>query len=176
MKPEKAKHSPIVRGWRQSELRHAAAAALGLVAVNATLAGTAGPVAAAPIENRVAVFAGLDKITGEITTFTVAIDETKRFGNLLVTPRTCHTRPVTEEPRTMAFVEVDEKLVNGGSRRIFTGWMNAESPGLNAVEHPIFDVWLTGCREAVAETVHGKAAAGKGALQLRPKAAVPTER
>ena len=93
-----------------------------------------------------AVFSGLDKITGEITSFTVNIDRTVRFGSLYVTPRTCHTRPVTEEPRTMAFVEVDERTVEGGRKRIFTGWMNAESPGLNAVEHPVFDVWLTGCR------------------------------
>ncbi len=115
---------------------------------------------AAPIENRVAVFAGLDKITARITTFRVPLNQTHRFGNLLVTPRACHTRPVTEKPRTMAFVEVDEIRrsaapehtdANGRAaprtHRIFTGWMNAESPGLNAVEHPIFDVWLTGCEK-----------------------------
>jgi hypothetical protein len=108
------------------------------------------PAWAAPIENPVAVFSGLDKITGKITSFSVPVGSTARFGALYVTPRTCHTRPVTEEPRTMAFVEVDERLVNAGRengrKRIFTGWMNAESPGLNAVEHPVFDVWLTGCK------------------------------
>jgi len=106
---------------------------------------------AGPIENPVAVFSGLDKITGEITSFSVPVNETAQFGALYVTPRTCHTRPETEEPRTMAFVEVDERKLDGGRRRIFTGWMNAESPGLNAVEHPVFDVWLTGCRNPAAE-------------------------
>jgi len=81
----------------------------------------------------------------------VPVNETAQFGALFVTPRTCHTRPETEEPRTMAFVEVDERKLDGGRRRIFTGWMNAESPGLNAVEHPVFDVWLTGCRNPAAE-------------------------
>jgi len=176
MRPDTSDHLHAImgRGPRRGSAG-AAAAALGFLAALAALSGMTGPAAAAPIENRVAVFAGLDKITGEITTFTVAIDETKRFGNLLVTPRTCHTRPVTEEPRTMAFVEVDEKRVNGGTQRIFTGWMNAESPGLNAVEHPIFDVWLTGCREPVADAGKGPHA-GKGALKIRPEKANLGER
>ena len=176
MRPKRTEFFRITgRGWPMRRSLGPAAVALDLVTILVLLAGLSGPLAAGPLENRVAVFAGLDKITGEITTFSVAIDETRRFGNLLVTPRTCHTRPVTEEPRTMAFVEVDEQRVNGGTRRIFTGWMNAESPGLNAVEHPIFDVWLTGCREPVAAA--GKEhRAGKEALQIRPEKASPGER
>jgi hypothetical protein len=63
-----------------------------------------------------------------------------------VRARVCNTRPVTEQPKTTAFVEVEEVLLEGGTKRVFTGWMLAESPGLNAVEHPVYDVWLTGCR------------------------------
>ncbi len=107
----------------------------------------AAPAWAEAIKNPIAIFAGLDKITGQIITFEIAIDETKRFGALNVRPRVCNTRPVTEEPKTTAFIEVDENLLNGKLRRIFTGWMLAESPGLNAVEHPVYDVWLTGCRD-----------------------------
>ena len=118
-----------------------------LFAAFLAVAGGASAAFAGPVENALAVFAGLDKITGEITSFSVPIGKTARFGALFVTPRTCHTRPETEEPRTMAFVEVDERRLDGRRHRIFTGWMNAESPGLNAVEHPIYDVWLTACRE-----------------------------
>ena len=92
------------------------------------------------------MFSGLDKITGRIITFDVAIDETVRFGALEVTPRVCYTRPPTELPQTDGFVEVDELTLQGELRRIFTGWMFAASPGLNAVEHPIYDVWLTDCK------------------------------
>ena len=99
-----------------------------------------------PQKNPIAIFAGLDKITGTITTFEVRINETKRFGSLNVRPRVCNTRPITEEPKTTAFVEVDENKLDGGLKRIFTGWMLAQSPGLNAVEHPVYDIWLTGCR------------------------------
>lgn len=98
------------------------------------------------ITNPTAVFAGLDKITGRITTFDVAINETVRFGALEVTPRACYTRPPTENANTDGFIEVDELTLQGELRRIFTGWMFAASPGLNAVEHPIYDVWLTDCK------------------------------
>lgn len=99
------------------------------------------------IKNPVAEFSGLDKITGRIITFDVYIDETVQFGALQVTPRVCYTRPSSETPRTSGFVEVDEITLDRKIRRIFTGWMFADSPGLNAVEHAVYDVWLKGCKE-----------------------------
>jgi hypothetical protein len=98
------------------------------------------------ISNPTAVFAGLDKITGRIISFDVAINETVQFGALQVTPRVCYSRPPTETPNTDSFVEVDEVTLQGEIKRIFTGWMFAASPGLHAVEHPIYDVWLTDCK------------------------------
>jgi len=97
------------------------------------------------IENGRAVFSGLDKITGRIISFDAAIGETVQFGALQVTARACYTRPPTEATNTDAFVEVDEVTLQGEIKRIFTGWMFASSPGLHAVEHPIYDVWLTDC-------------------------------
>ena len=98
------------------------------------------------IANRVAVFSGIDKITGRIHTFDVYIDETVQFGALQVTPRVCYSRPDTETPKTTTFVEVDEITLDSNIRRIFTGWMFADSPGLNAVEHPVYDIWLKDCK------------------------------
>nr|WP_244669161.1 DUF2155 domain-containing protein [Rhodobium orientis] len=99
------------------------------------------------ISNPVAVFSGLDKITGRIISFDVYIDETVQFGALQVTPRVCYTRPLSEAPRTTTFVEIDEITLDNKVRRIFTGWMFASSPGLHAVEHAVYDIWLTGCKE-----------------------------
>ena len=59
------------------------------------------------------MFSGLDKITGRIISFDVAINETVRFGALEVTPRACYSRPPTEAPNTDAFVEVDELTLQG---------------------------------------------------------------
>ncbi|BBF93739.1 DUF2155 domain-containing protein [Blastochloris tepida] len=100
------------------------------------------------IENRTATFNGLDKITGRIIVFDAAIGETVQFGALQVTPRACYTRPPSETPNTTGFLEVDEITLQGDMRRIFTGWMFAASPGLHAVEHAIYDVWLVDCKQA----------------------------
>lgn len=116
------------------------------------LAGLALLAAVAPanaerISNPIAVFAGLDKITGLTTTFEAKIGEEKRFGGLYVKADACYTRDITEEPKTTSFVEVEEIEPDDSRKKIFSGWMFAESPGLSAVEHPIYDVWLTGCRD-----------------------------
>jgi hypothetical protein len=129
------------------------------------------------IANPTAVFSGLDKITGRITSFDVAINETVQFGALQVTPRVCYSRPPTETPNTDAFVEVDEVTLQGEIKRIFTGWMFAASPGLHAVEHPIYDVWLTDCKggqnPAVAEA---PAEAQPAAKQPAKPAPIPKRR
>lgn len=119
------------------------AAACAIVLLSSLLAA---PSAAQRIENPVAVFAGLDKITATIISFEVPLDTTKVFGVLEVTPRACYTRPPTEPPKTTAFVEVNELRQNGAPTQIFTGWMFADTPGLSAVEHPVYDVWLTNCK------------------------------
>jgi hypothetical protein len=129
------------------------------------------------ITNPTAVFAGLDKITGRIISFDVAINETVQFGALQVTPRVCYSRPPTETPNTDAFVEVDEVTLQGEIKRIFTGWMFAASPGLHAVEHPIYDVWITDCRGGqnpnVAEAPSAAQSAPKQPAPLPPRRALP---
>ena len=74
------------------------------------------------------------------------IDETVQFGALQITPRVCYSRPPTDPPQTDAFAQVDEIDEQKKVKRIFSGWMFADSPGLNGVEHPIFDIWLTACK------------------------------
>lgn len=110
------------------------------------------------IENKVAIFSALDKVTARISKLEVPLGETVTFGALKVTPRACYSRPPTEQPKTTSFVEVDETQLDGNTKRIFTGWMFAESPGLNAVEHPVFDVWLTDCQKPVKALAAAKPA------------------
>lgn len=100
------------------------------------------------IANKVAEFSGLDKITGRITSFDVYINETVQFGALQVTPKVCYTRSDNEAPRTDSFVQVDEITLDRKIRRIFSGWMFADSPGLNAVDHPVYDIWLKNCKQS----------------------------
>ncbi|MDB5540198.1 MAG: hypothetical protein JWQ89_1925 [Devosia sp.] len=119
----------------------------GLAVVLACLAPAA-PALADTIANPVAQFSGLDKITGRITTFDVYIDETVQFGALQITPRACYTRPPTETQRTSVFVEVDQVSLKGTIDRIFTGWMFADSPALNAIDHAVYDIWLLDCKQS----------------------------
>jgi hypothetical protein len=111
------------------------------------------PALAERISNPIAVFSGLDKITGATTTFEVPIGTEKQFNSLIVKPDVCYTREITEEPKTTSFVEVTEVQLDSSKKKIFTGWMFAESPALNAVEHPVYDVWLVGCRDPNAPPV-----------------------
>lgn len=126
----------------------------------------------AKIANGRAVFSGLDKITGRTISFDAAIGETVQFGALQVTPRVCYTRPPTEATNTDAFVQVDEVTLQGEIKRIFSGWMFASSPGLHAVEHPIYDVWLTDC----AAPVSGPVAESSPAPALTPPPAASPQR
>jgi hypothetical protein len=127
----------------------------------------------AHIANKEAVFVGLDKVTGRTIKFDAAIGETVQFGALQVTPRACYTRPPTEATNTDAFVEVDEVTLKGQIKRIFTGWMFASSPGLNAVEHPIYDVWLIDCDSPIETTLAEPAAQ---TAPERPRGAAPLRR
>ena len=129
----------------------------------------------AHIDNRRAVFVGLDKITGRTMTFDAAIGETVQFGALQVTPRACYTRPPTEATNTDAFVEVDEVTLQGEIKRIFTGWMFASSPGLHAVEHPTYDVWLVNCASPI-ETSLAEPAEQPAAATAKPPHSAPPPR
>lgn len=158
--------------------RHTARAGLMLglsFGLAAPLVGV-GTAHAQRIENPIAVFNGLDKITGRIVSFEVGIGETVQFGSLQLTPRACYTRPATETPNTTAFLEVDEVSAQGRAERLFTGWVFAASPGLHGIEHPVYDIWLTDCENpgAFAQNAAGQAAPGQtGAAQPGEPAGAP---
>jgi hypothetical protein len=128
--------------------------------------------------NKMASFSGLDKITGRIINFDEDIGETVQFGALRVKTDACYTRPATESTNTDAFVEVDEITLQGEVKRIFSGWMFAASPGLHGVEHPIYDIWLTDCKNPETTVVSAQPEAPKPpppppAQKRAPKQAVP---
>jgi hypothetical protein len=154
--------SPTIRSWRSLCAR--ACFCAGVL----TLAGLApqGGARADRINHPAAVFSGLDKITGRIISFEVAVDETVQFGTLQITERACYTRPATEAPQTTTFVEVDEVDEKNEYKRIFSGWMFAASPGLHGIEHPVYDIWLTDCKGG-GETVV------TGPRPMTPEAAPP---
>jgi hypothetical protein len=145
--------------------RYGSVLAAGVALAGATVAK------AERLENQTAVFSALDKVTARISRVEVPLNKTIVFGSLKVTPRVCYSRPPTERPKTTSFVEVEEVLLDGTERRLFSGWMFAESPGINAVEHPVFDVWLIDCkgRERTAATATESAAPVGAASDARSR-------
>jgi hypothetical protein len=127
----------LLQTWRQACICAVAGMALSLMVIT--------PAGAERIPGKIAVFAALDKVTARISKLEVELNKTVTFGSLRVTPRACFTRPPTEPPKTTAFVDVQDEQLDGSVVPLFSGWMFAQSPGLHAVEHPVFDVWLTDC-------------------------------
>ncbi|MDF1747796.1 MAG: DUF2155 domain-containing protein [Alphaproteobacteria bacterium] len=96
---------------------------------------------------QIAVLQGLDKVTARTSTFEVPIDQSIDFGALRIRVRHCDKTPPEERPEATAFVEIDELRPGQEQKVLFTGWMFASSPGLHAVEHAVYDVWLLDCKD-----------------------------
>lgn len=110
---------------------------------------TAPAVDAAPVKPDTAHLMGLNKITARTHPMRVGLDAPLRFGTLGIIVRACEKARPEDPPKTIAFLEIREYPVNETLEEepapIFSGWMLASSPGLNALEHPVYDVWLTDC-------------------------------
>ncbi len=99
-----------------------------------------------PMADRVAVLGLLNKRNGEERDLTLKPGQAVRVGDVVVRLRACETTaPWEAEPLTGAFVQVDTKGRDTRWRRVFSGWLYKESPSLNVVEHPIYDVWPKSC-------------------------------
>ncbi|MBI1361659.1 MAG: DUF2155 domain-containing protein [Alphaproteobacteria bacterium] len=141
----------------------------GVVAVGIAVVGLAA--SANALEPRQgAHLRALEKITGDATDLTVKVGETKDFGRIAITLRACWQAPPEDTPESEAFLEIrsrgaaqDKPLAELGPDKekpksaslgpdapLFSGWMFASSPGLNALEHPVYDVWVISCTAASA--------------------------
>lgn len=102
---------------------------------------------ATPNEERVATLGLLNKRNNLSQDIELSPGESVEVGPVIVTLATCERTPPWEmPPETGAFVQVDV-LERGQSEhsRIFSGWLFRQSPSLNVVEHPIYDVWVKDC-------------------------------
>lgn len=126
-------------------------------ALNPPVAGPAAPVAPipeavvppeappGPPPNAVLELRALDKITGHASVIMAPLNKPVKFATLTITARTCYSTPPSETPETSAFLQIDDDRPDQSHRRAFSGWMYASSPGLNALQHPLYDVWVISC-------------------------------
>ncbi|MET3527673.1 DUF2155 domain-containing protein [Phenylobacterium koreense] len=103
----------------------------------------------------VAVIQALDKISAESMRFEAAVGRPVRYKNLVFTVRACERSAgdeAVEDSIAHVTVESQPRAAPGKPtpppRQAFRGWMYASSPGLNPLQHPIYDAWLITCRAA----------------------------
>ncbi len=101
---------------------------------------------------RVATIGALDKRTGVARDFPLHPGESARFGALILHLRACEGTPPWLPPESGGFVQIDQDLKKGGTKRVFSGWLFARSPSLNAWEDPNYDVWVKACAMRFPET------------------------
>lgn len=97
------------------------------------------------IDTNMAKLQAMDKITGKVSVIEAPVNAETKFGSFSIVVRACKTRPPEETPDNFAFVDVTDTQQDGKVVNIFKGWMISSSPALNAIEHPIYDVWLLQC-------------------------------
>ena len=107
------------------------------------------PSGVAPIATGV-VLGGIDKVAARTAKFDAALKQKVFYNTLIITAFACKTRPPEEPPESAAFLEIQERKPDGTTQKIFSGWMFASSPALNALEHAVYDVWVVGCKTAPA--------------------------
>lgn len=101
----------------------------------------------------VAIIQALDKVTTETMRFEAPVGQPIRYKTLIFTVRACETSAPDEvAPESTAYVVVDTqpKAVAGRvappGRQVYKGWMYANSPGMNPLQHPVYDAWLIACK------------------------------
>jgi len=116
-----------------------------------------------PMNQRVAVVGLLNKRNGISRDLTLKPGQAVRVGDVIVRLRACETTAPWEiQQLTGAFVQLDVRNTQGQFQRVFSGWLYKESPSLNVVEHPVYDVWPKSCAmthpDAAASTVRAGSA------------------
>lgn len=117
-----------------------------------------------PMAERVAVIGFLNKRNGISRSITLKPGQAVRVGDAIIRLRACETSaPWEVQTLTGAFVQLDVRNPQDRWQRVFSGWLYKETPSLNVVEHPIYDVWPKSCAmthpEAGESTVRATSAA-----------------
>ena len=107
------------------------------------------PAGAVPMDT--VILQGLDKVTARVSTIEAKVGEVVRFGTLEIIARHCDKRPPEEPPESAAFLDIWEIRPGDPAVSLFRGWMFASSPALNALEHPVYDIWVLDCAQTADE-------------------------
>ncbi len=111
-----------------------------------TVAGVIPAVAQAKeVATNAALMQAMDKVTGRVNKITVPVNSKVSYGDFSLVLRACKKRPAEETPENFAFIDVTDKSFGKDEYNIFRGWVVSSTPGISAIEHPIYDIWLLEC-------------------------------
>ena len=85
----------------------------------------------------------LDKVYARSTTLNLRVGEAAKFGTLTIVAGACQVRPPDQAADATAFLTITD---GADGTPVFRGWMFATNPALAMLEHPIYDIRVTGCR------------------------------
>jgi hypothetical protein len=88
----------------------------------------------------------LDKVTAQVRTMNATLNTPAQFGTLSITVRACNARPPDEVPDAVAWMEIGDSRRPEAERVVFRGWMFANAPAVNMLEHPVYDVRILDCK------------------------------
>ena len=100
---------------------------------------------AEPIEGYAVNLQILDKITSQIKTIEINVNDTYNFGTLKIEIYACYKRPPEEIPEDFILLKIFDTLQANNLVKIYQGWMISSSPATTPFEHPIYDVWVKEC-------------------------------
>jgi len=88
----------------------------------------------------------LDKITAKTLSIKLGIGEKKYFGSLEIIGLKCQLSENNEFNDAVAYLQVKDLAAKDNNQVfLFNGWTFASSPTLQSIDHPIYDLWITGC-------------------------------
>lgn len=90
-------------------------------------------------------FSLLHKVTAKVRQIDLLSGQEYAIGDLSFTMHDCISAPPEEPPETKTFLQISE-FQAGRDKLLFSGWMFASSPGINALEHPVYDLWPLACK------------------------------
>ena len=93
---------------------------------------------------RIGTFSLLHKVTAKVRDINLRAGEEVTIGALTLTMQDCISTPPEEPPETKVFLSILE-IKNGTEKPLFSGWMFASSPSIQALEHPVYDLWPKSC-------------------------------
>ncbi|NBX02960.1 MAG: DUF2155 domain-containing protein [Alphaproteobacteria bacterium] len=107
-------------------------------------------------EYNTVILQGLNKVTGSTLKFNALVGKPAAFGTLEIIAHRCWQAAPEDRPENAALLEVRELKTDEEAKSLFIGWMFSSSPGLSALEHPVYDVTVLSCAHTPMEKAKTK--------------------